>query len=113
MRATDLPFNQRITLPKSVNESIELEMQNLKGDLKKITKEVKSEVASDSNLRSEQQRGVKSLFQRVKEEEIVMFKTDKSAKIGSINTKITLRLFHKCFFAYIRSIKQGMVSYCF
>ena len=31
-------------------------MQNLKGDHKKITKEVKSEVASDSNLTSEQQR---------------------------------------------------------
>ena len=67
MRATDLPFNQRITLPKSVNECIELKMQNLKGDLKKVTKEVKSEVTSNNNLTSEQQRGVKSLIRRVKE----------------------------------------------
>ena len=85
MRATDLPFNQRITLPKSVNENVELKMQNLKGDLKKITKEVKSEVASDSNLTSEQQRGVKSLIRRVKEKEIVVFQTDKSGRF-SIDT---------------------------
>ena len=58
-------------MPKSVDESIELKMQNLKGDLKKITKEAKSEVASDSNLTLEQQRGVKSLVRRVKEEEII------------------------------------------
>ena len=35
MRATDLPFNQRITLLKSVNENTELKMQNMKEDLKK------------------------------------------------------------------------------
>ena len=60
-------------LPKSVNESIELKMQNLKEDLKKVTKEVKSEVTSNSNLTSEHQRGVKSLIRRVKEKEIVFF----------------------------------------
>ena len=85
MRAPDLPFNQKITLPKSVNENTELKMQNLKGDLKKITKEVKSEVASDSNLTSEQQRGVKSLIRRVKEKEIAVFQTDKPGRF-SIDT---------------------------
>ena len=78
MRATDLPFNQRITLLKSLNESTELKMQNLRGDLKKVTKAVKSEFASDSNLTSEQQRGVKSLIRRVKEKDIVVFQTNKS-----------------------------------
>ena len=44
MRATDLPSTQRIILLKSIYESIELKMQNLKRDLKKITtKDVKSE----------------------------------------------------------------------
>ena len=43
------------------------------------------EVASDSNLTSEQQRGVKSLIPRVKEKEIVVFQTDKSERF-SINT---------------------------
>ena len=37
MRATELPFNQRITLPKSVDLSIEVKMQDLKKELKKIT----------------------------------------------------------------------------
>ena len=90
MRATDLPFNQRITLPKSVNESIELKMQNLKGDLKKVTKEVKSEVTSNSNLTSEQQRDVKSLIRRVKEKEIVVFQTDKSGRF-SVDTTMNRR----------------------
>ena len=71
MRATDLPFNQRITLPKLVNERIELKLQNLQGDLKKITRDVKWEVASDSNLTSEQQRGVRSLVQRFKDKDLL------------------------------------------
>ena len=49
MRATELPFNQRITLPKSVNLSIEIKMQDLKKNLKKITSEVKAVICTADN----------------------------------------------------------------
>ena len=40
MRATDLPFNQRINVPKHVGDDMEIKMFNLKGKLQKITEEV-------------------------------------------------------------------------
>ena len=42
---------------------------------------MKSEVASDSNLTLEQQRGVKLLIRRVKEKKIVVFQTYKSGQV--------------------------------
>ena len=68
MRASELPFNQRITLPKSVNESIEIKMQDLKVELKKIITEVKAVIGTADNLASGQQRGIKSLGRRVKKD---------------------------------------------
>ena len=58
IRATELPFNQRITLPKSVNFSIEIKMQDLKKELKKITSEVKAVIGTAVNLTSKQRRGI-------------------------------------------------------
>ena len=82
MRATELPFNQRITLPKSVDLSIEVKMQDLKKELKKITSEVKAVISTADNLTSEQRRGIKSSVRRVKDKEIVVFQTDKSGRFS-------------------------------
>ena len=80
MRATELPFNQRITLPKSVNLSIEVKMQDLKKELKKTTSEVKTVISTADNLTSEQRRGVKPLVRRIKDKDIVVFQTDKTGR---------------------------------
>ena len=70
MRATELPFNQRITLPKSVNESMEIKMQDLKEELKKITSEVKAVIGTVGNLTSKQWRVIISLVRRVKDKKL-------------------------------------------
>ena len=57
---------------KSVNESIEIKMQDLKGELDKITSEVKAVISTADDLTSEQGRGIKSLIKRVKNKEIVV-----------------------------------------
>ena len=82
MRATELPFNTRITLPKSAEEGIEIKMQELKRELKKVTTDIKSGVIGDSNMTLEQRQGVKSLVSRVKDKEIVVFQTDKSGRFS-------------------------------
>ena len=82
MRATDLPFNQRVKLPDRVQDATEIKMCNLKQELKKITAVVQSEIVNGSNLTEMQQRGVASLSDRVKSNDIVVFQTDKSGRFS-------------------------------
>lgn len=82
MRATQLPFNTRITLPRSVDEGIEIKIQELKRELKKVTTEVNSEVINNSNLTTQQRKGVKSLVNRANDGELVVFQTDKSGRFS-------------------------------
>ena len=50
MRATDLPFNQRINVPKRIGDDMEIKMFNLKGELQKIIEEVADEIRDSDNL---------------------------------------------------------------
>ena len=51
-------------MPKSINESIEIKMEDLKGEIKEIMSEVKAVIGTADNLTSEQQRSIKSLVKR-------------------------------------------------
>ena len=82
MRATDLPFNQRIRVPVRVRDDMEIKMYNLKGELRKITKNVANEIKEDENLTEPQRRGIKGLVRRVKDNELVVFQTDKSGRFS-------------------------------
>ena len=82
MRATELPFNQRITLPDRVDDATEIKMYSLKQDLKKITDVMKAKVENGNNLSTQQRRGIASLSNRVRESDIVVFKTDKSGRFS-------------------------------
>ena len=57
-------------------------MFNLKGELRKITQEVASEIMDGENLSEQQQRGIKGLTRRIKENELVIFQTDKSGRFS-------------------------------
>ena len=58
MRATDLPFNQGINVPKHVGGDMEIKMYNLKGELREITEEVASKIRDSDNLSKQQLRGI-------------------------------------------------------
>ena len=85
-RATDLPFNSNTFIPKPLDETQEIQLENLKMNLLKISEEY---FASNDNklmnLSESQTRGLKSLEKRRDNNEIVLFRTDKSGKI-SIDT---------------------------
>ena len=81
MRATHLPFNKRITLPKAINQEVEVEIQSLKLKLQTVTKEYITNYNENnmlSNLTSVQRRGLKSLEEKKKAKEMVIFQTDKT-----------------------------------
>ena len=80
MRATDLPFNQRVKLPDPVNDDMEIKMHSLKRELERITEAVQSNVKNFSNLSKEQYRGLKSLTNRTRTNDVVVFQTDKSGR---------------------------------
>ena len=64
MRATDLPFNQRISLPDRVDDATEVKMFTLKERLKEVTEEVRSQLDLErSGNLSVSQREVSHHFQ--------------------------------------------------
>lgn len=80
MAATDLPFNNRTYLPHALDESSEIEMHVLKQRIKEVKRFPKEK--SLRNLTEEQFKGIKGLRDRQKNDEIVVFQTDKSAKLA-------------------------------
>ena len=82
MRATELPFNQRINVPKHAGDGMEVKMYNLKGELRKIPEKVASEITDADNLSKQQQRGIKTLAKRVKHNDLVVVQTDKSGQFS-------------------------------
>eukprot|EP00794_Sanderia_malayensis_P013422 gene13422-14801_t len=90
MRATDLPFNQRVKLPNAVNEDMEIKMQGLKKELRKITVAVQTKLKGANNMTTEQQSGLRSLKHRVRTNDIVVFQTDESGRF-SVDTPESYR----------------------
>ena len=83
MAATDLPFNSRTYLPRALDESTEIEMHVLKQKVKTLAEKYKEGNKKGSkNLTNEQYQGIQSLRRRRMEGEIVVYQTDKSAKMA-------------------------------
>ena len=81
MRGTDLPFNKRITLPRSLDIDSEIKLRTLGTSLKNAINTAAG-TRIESNLSRQQQAGLKSLQERVKNHEIVVFLTDKSGRFS-------------------------------
>ena len=93
MRACDLPFNQRIHLPRPLPDCEEIELQVLRGRLKSITEEYVSSSSDPRlcNLNKPEREGLRSLVRKVKDQEVVVFQTDKSSRM-SVDTPENYRI---------------------
>ena len=80
MRPTDLPFNDKVCMPKAVSLEKEISFQNLKNEIKTIATEMNKKTRDGSNLRTEELNGLKTLKERSDEQDIVCFQTDKSGR---------------------------------
>ena len=96
-RVTDLPENNRVTLPKETTPKIENELgmlreivmrefHKLKGELEEDEKRRKVPVEKRKNqegrnLTKQQREGLKKLKKRIGDKEVIVLKTDKSGKI--------------------------------
>jgi len=81
-RSTDLPFNSYVYMPKPLETVEEVKLQCLKNKILSITEEYANKNNNSlKNLSNEQRKGLKSLKQRQKNKEIVVFQTDKSGKM--------------------------------
>ena len=83
-RSTNLPFNSRIIAPQQLDMGSETCIQDLKRRLNECTKRyiATNDVKKETNLTVEQQRGLKSLEEKKKRKEIVIFETDKSKRFS-------------------------------
>ena len=84
LRPTDLPFNKRVYLPRPLSNEKEVTMHHLKNKLKRTTDEYVQKIKRDarnktpwSNLTPEELKGLKTLKERIKGENIVIYQTDK------------------------------------
>ena len=80
MKATDLPFNKRIIIPQPLKQEVEVEIQILKQRLDNATTKYITDNRNHtaSNISKEQKQGLKTLKRRKKNQEIVVFQTDKT-----------------------------------
>ena len=93
MRATDMPNNKKVMLPKPTNSTEELRIQILKRDLVKTAEEyTKTQNSKWSNLNEEEKNGLESLLEKKKNLEIVTNVTDKSGRfsVDSVENYIAL-----------------------
>ena len=84
LKATDLPFNKRITVPPPMNNETEVCIQNLKVKLNSCTKTYLENQHHNelSNLSEEESRGLASLKEKKKKKEIIIYETDKSKRFS-------------------------------
>ena len=82
-RSTELPFNSRTHIPGAIQRDEETRLQNLRIDLTRIVEEfAETKEVALTNLTDEQKKGLAELKKRGKNDEIVVFQTDKSGKLA-------------------------------
>ena len=89
-RATDLKENSRVTLPKPVSAANEAGIEVRRKPYKNVVtrygeEECNNKIEQKPNLSREETNGLKSLQRRIKNEEIVIIRTDKSSKLAAVN----------------------------
>ena len=93
MRGTDLKFNRRIKLPPAVNITWESKMRLLSERLKEVTNDylVTTSNKNHNNLSRNQNKGLKTLTNKIASGNIVVFQTDKSGRFSVDTTDNYLR----------------------
>ena len=85
LRSTHLPFNRRIVAPGPLDDQTEICLQSLKMKLNACTerylKQQKTQKKA-SNMTKEEYMGLKSIKQKSKNNEILIFETDKSKRFS-------------------------------
>ena len=86
-RVTDLDENTRVILPKPLPPSEEASIEMRRENYRKIFREVKRKITNEKgeqkpNLTETAIKGLKSIKKRIKDEEIIVLKTDKSGKFA-------------------------------
>lgn len=82
-RSTELPFNCRTYIPGAIKREEETRLQNLRMDLTRIVEEfTETKEVALTNLTDEQKKGLAKVKKRKKENQVVVFQTDKSGKLA-------------------------------
>ena len=82
LRATEVKSNKRVYLPKPVNDVTEEQILTRGCMIKKIVSDFIINSKTVRNIMQSEMRGVKKLRKRIKENEIIVFSTDKSGKLA-------------------------------
>ena len=80
LKCTSLPYNPQVMMPSALANEEEVRIQQFKSDVLKTVKEMARDTQKWSNLDNEEQKGLASLKDRVKQGEIVCSVTDKSGR---------------------------------
>ena len=80
LRATDLPFNYIVTMPKPIDRNDEIKLHKFKNDIMRIGEEVGEKYKKWSNVSEEEKEGIESIIERERKKELVCYKTDKSGR---------------------------------
>ena len=96
-RVTDLQECARVTLPRPLDTKHEALIEMRRGTNEKIYKEYRYEVCNkkdevQGNLTEDEKDGLRSLQKRMKEQEIIMMKTDKSGKLCIISREEYIKM---------------------
>ena len=89
-RVTDLDENKKVKLPDPCDHFTESSLELLKDNIMKVFSKYKKKACNKkgeqySNLKPNEQRGLRKLQKRIKNHEILKLKTDKSGKLTVIN----------------------------
>ena len=83
LRNGDIPFRKRIAIPECAEMTTEAKLTLCRERLNEVLKNYKeNEMSKKTNLTTQQRRGLEKLKKRVKNKEIVCFKTDKSGSMS-------------------------------
>ena len=88
LKATDLKNNKRVIYPVNEDDEKEIKRNNVACELKRVFKDFKNKHCDrhgnlkGNNLNEEQRNTIKNLKKKMKEEELVCFKTDKTGYLA-------------------------------
>ena len=96
-RVTDLVECSRVTLPKPISIVREAQIENRREIHDRIYQRYREENCNDrgeqqQNIAEDEKKGLRSLMKRIKDEEIVIIKTDKSGKLSVTNREKYLEM---------------------
>ena len=86
LKPSDLPFNKRVVLPAPLDDEKEVTLQHLRDRLSKTTKKyvqsTEYRTTVNGNLTKAEKSGLKSLKERIDQDGIVVYQTDKSGRFS-------------------------------